>query len=103
MDMRHQQLGTPDELAVLLPFDGAHGDSAAFLHIEAIGLARVHFGVGSAVAMKGALADLRVDAPGDEESDVDVVVFKLQRFVEAKQGVLGGAIGRAKRKTEQAR
>ena len=102
MDMRHQQLGTPDEFAMLLPFDGSHGDSAAFLHIEAIGLARVHFGVGSAVAMKGALADLRVDAPGDKEGDIDVVVFQLQRFIETEQGMLGGTIGRAQREAEQA-
>ena len=100
--MRHKQLGTPDEFAVLLPFDGSHGDSAAFLHIEAIGLARVHFGVGSAVAVKGTLADLRVDAPRDEEGDIDVVVFQLKRFVEAEQGMFGGTIGRAQREAEQA-
>ena len=78
MDMRHQQLSTPDEFAVLLPFDGAHGDSATFLYTEAVGLSGVHFGVGGAVAMKGAFANLRVDAPGDKEGDVDVVVFQLQ-------------------------
>ena len=78
MDMRHQQLGTPDEFAMLLPFDGAHGDSAAFLYTESVGLSGVHFGVGGTVAVKGAFADLRVDAPGDKEGDVDVVVFEFQ-------------------------
>ena len=78
MDMRHQQLGTPDEFAVLLPFDGPHGNLAAFLHAEAVGLSCVHFGVGGAVAMKGTLANLRVDASWDEEGDVDVVVFEFQ-------------------------
>ena len=78
MDMRHQQLGTPDEFAVLLPFDGPHGNLAAFLHAESVGLSCIHFGVGSAVAVKGTLADLRVDAPRDKEGDVDVVVFEFQ-------------------------
>ena len=88
---------------MLLPLDGADGDFSAFIDIEAVGLARVHLGVGGAVAVERALADLRVDASRDEEGNVDVVVFKLQRLVETEQGVLGGAIGRAKRKTEQAR
>ena len=102
MDMCHQQLGTPDELAVLLSFDGAHGDSAAFLYTEAVGLSCIHFGVGSAVAVKGALADLRVDASWDEEGDIDVVIFQLKRFIEAEQGMLGGTISRAQWKAEQA-
>ena len=51
MDMRHQQFRTPDEFAVLLPFDGPHGNLAAFLHAEAVGLSCVHFGVGSAVTV----------------------------------------------------
>ncbi len=102
MDMRHQQLGTPDELAVLLSFDGAHGDSAAFLYTESVGLSCVHFGVGGAVAVKGAFADLRVDAPRDEEGDIDVVVFQLQRFVEAEQGMFCGTVGRAQWEAEQA-
>ncbi len=103
MDMRHQQFRPSDELAVLLSFDGTHSDLAGFLHAEAVGLSSVHLGVGSAIAMQGALADLRVDAPRDEESDVDVVIFQLQRFIKAKQGMLGGAIGRAQREAEQAR
>ncbi len=78
MDIRHQKLGFPDEFSVFLPFDGAHGDGAAFVDVEAVGLAGVHLGVGRAVAHEGALADLRVDAPGDEEGDADVVVFQLQ-------------------------
>ena len=102
MDMRHQQLGTPDELAVLLPFDGSHGDSAAFLYTESVGLSCIHFGVGSAVAVKGALADLRVDAPWDKEGDIDVFIFQLKRFIEAEQGMLGGAIGRAQWEAKQA-
>ena len=48
--MRHQKLGFPDELAVLLPLDGTHGDFAAFLHAEAVGLSGIHLGVGGAVA-----------------------------------------------------
>ena len=95
MDMRHQQFCTPYEFAVLLPFDGTHGDGSAFVHIEAIGLSRIHLGVGCAVAHQRARADLRVDATRDEEGDVDVVVFKLQRLIEAKQGVLGSTISRA--------
>ena len=75
MDVCHQQFRTPDEFAVFLPFDGAHGDGSAFLHAEAVGLSRVHLGMGRAVAMKGTLADLRVDTPRDEEGDVDVVVL----------------------------
>ena len=103
MDICHQQFRPADEFAVLLPFDGTYGDLAAFLDTQAVGLSRVHLGVGCAVAHQRALADLRVDATWDEEGNVDVVVFKLQRLVETEQGVLGGAIGRAKRKTEQAR
>ena len=103
MNICHLQLGATDEFAVLLPLDGTHGNLTAFLHAEAIGLTCIHLGVGCAVAHQRALADLRVDASGDEEGNVDVVVFKLQRLVETEQGVLGGAIGRAKRKTEQAR
>ena len=95
MDIRHQQLGATDEFAVLLPLDGTHGNLTAFLHAEAIGLTCIHLGVGCAVAHQRALADLRVDATRDEEGDVDVVVFKLQRLIEAKQGVLGSTISRA--------
>ena len=84
MDMRHQQFRPANEFAVLLPFDGTHGNLAAFLHAEAIGLPCVHLGVGSAIAMQGAFADLRVNTPGDEEGDVDVVVFQLQRLVKAE-------------------
>ena len=101
--MRHQQLGAADEFAVLLPLDGTNSDFAAFLHIEAISLSRIHLGVGRAVAVQGTLADLRVDASWDEEGDTDVVVFQLQRLVEPEQGMLGGAIGRAQRETEQTR
>jgi len=95
MDIRHQKLGFPDEFSVFLPFDGAHGDLAAFVDVEAIGLACVHLGVGRAVAHQCTLADLRVDAPRDKECDADVVVFQLKRFVEAEQGMFGGAVGRA--------
>ena len=102
MDMRHQQFRPSDELAVLLSFDGTHSDLAGFLHAEAVGLSSVHLGVGSAIAMQGTLADLRIDAPRDEESDIDVVVFELQGLVEAKKSMLGGAIGRTQREAEQA-
>ena len=51
MDVCHQQFRTPDELAVFLPLDGAHGDGSAFLHAEAVGLSRVHLGMSRAVAM----------------------------------------------------
>ena len=57
---------------MFLSFDGADGDFAAFVHIEAVGLARVHLGVGGAVAVECALADLRVDASGNEEGHADV-------------------------------
>ena len=77
MDIRHQKFGFPDEFSVLLPFDGAYCDLAAFVDVEAVGLSRIHLGVGCAVAHEGALADLRVDASGDEEGDADVVVFQL--------------------------
>ena len=78
MDMRHQQLGAADELAVFLPLDGPHGNLAAFFYAEAIGLSCVHLGMGSAVTVQCALANLRVDAPWDEEGDVDVVVLEFQ-------------------------
>ena len=78
MDICHQQFRPSNELTVFLPFDGAHGNLAGFLHAEAIGLSCVHLGMGSAIAMKGALADLRVDASWDEEGDVDVVVLEFQ-------------------------
>ena len=82
MYIRHQQLGASDKLPVFLPLDGTHGDGAAFVHIEAVGLTCVHLGMGRAVTHQCALADLRVDASWDEESDIDVVVFQLQRLVE---------------------
>ena len=78
MDIRHQKLGFSNELSVFLPLDGAHGDGTTFVDVEAVGLARVHLGVGRAIAHESALADLRVDASGDEEGDTDVVVFQLQ-------------------------
>ena len=78
MNIRHQQFCPSDELAVFLSFDGAHGNLAGFLHAEAVGLPCVHLGMGGAIAMKGTLADLRVDASWDEEGDVDVVVFEFQ-------------------------
>ena len=95
MDIRHQKLGATDELAMALPFDGAHGDFAALIDIEAVGLAGIHLGMGRAVAVEGALADLRVDAPWDEESHADVVVFQLQRLIEPEQGMFRRAIRRA--------
>ena len=103
MDMRHQKLGLADQFPVFLPFDGAHGDGTAFVDVEPVGLPRIHLGVSRAVAVQGALADLRIDAPWDEEGDTDVVVFQFQRLVEPEQGVLGGAVGRAQRETEQSR
>ena len=75
MDMRHQKLGLANQFSMFLPLDGTHGDLAAFVYIEAVGLAGVHLGMGRAVAVEGALADLRVDASRDEEGDADVVVF----------------------------
>ena len=75
--MPHQQLGAADEFAVLLPFDGTDSDFATFLHIEAVGLSCIHLGVCRAVTVQRTLADLRVDAPRDEEGDADVVVFQL--------------------------
>ena len=88
---------------MLLPLDGADSDFTAFLHAEAVGLAGVHLGVGRAVAHQCALADLRVDTPGDEEGDVDVVVLELQGLVEAEQGMFGGAISRTQWEAEQSR
>ena len=77
MDICHQQFLPPDEFAVFLPFDGANGNFAAFLNTQAIGLSGIHLGMGGAVAMKGAFADLGIDASRDEEGDVDVVVFQF--------------------------
>ena len=84
MDMCHQQLGAPDEFTMLLPFDGTHGNSAAFFYAESIGLACIHLGMGRTVAMKSTFADLRVDTPRDEEGDVDVVVFQFERLIETE-------------------
>ena len=94
MDIGHQQLAATDEFAVALPFDGAHGDGTAFVHIEAVGLSRVHLGVGGTVAHQCTFADLRVDASRNEEGDVDVVVFQLQRLVETEQSMLRRTVGR---------
>ena len=77
MDIRHQKLGFSNKFSVFLPFDGAHGDFAALVNVEAVGLSCVHLGVGCAITHEGTLADLRVDASRDEESDADVVVFQL--------------------------
>ena len=101
--MRHQQFGFPDELAVLLPFDGSHRNGTAFVNVEAIGLPSVHLGVGRAIAHQGALADLGVDAARDEESNVDVRILQFQRLIEAEQGVLGSTIGRAQGESKQSR
>ena len=90
--MCHQQFGLADELTVFLTLDGFYGDGAAFVHIKAVGLPRIHLGMSRAVTHQGTLTDLCVDAPRDEEGDVDVGVFQLQRLIEAEQGVLGGAI-----------
>ena len=103
MDMCHQQFRAANELAMLLPFDGTHSDGTAFIDIEAVGLSCVHLGMSRAVAVQGALADLRVDASRDEESDVDVVVFQFQRLIKPEQGMLGRTIRRPQRKSEQAR
>ena len=86
---------------MFLPFDGTHGDFAAFVHVETIGLSGIHFGVGSAVAVERTLADLRVDTTGDEESDADVVVFQFQRLIKPEQGMFRSAIRRAQRKAEK--
>ena len=77
MNIRHQKLCFSNQFSVFLSFDGAHGNFATFVYIESVGLSRVHLGMGRAVAMKGTLADLRVDTPRDEEGDSDVVVFQL--------------------------
>ncbi len=103
MDMRHEQFGFADEFAVFLPFDGAHCDLSAFVHVKAVGLAGIHFGVGRTIAVEGTLANLSVDASGNEEGDSDVVVFQLQGFVETEQSVFGRTIGRAQRKAKQSR
>ena len=50
MNVRHQQLGAADKLAVFLPLDGPHGDLAALVHVEAVGLARALHGDGTAHA-----------------------------------------------------
>ena len=63
---------------MLLSLDGAYGDFAAFVDVEAVGLSSVHLGVGRAVAMQGAFADLCVDASWDKEGDAYVVVFQLE-------------------------
>ena len=84
MDIGHQQLGATDKFAVALTLDGPHSDGATSIHIEPVGLSCIHLGMGTAVAHQCALADLGVDASWDEEGDVDVVVFQLQRFVEAE-------------------
>ncbi len=94
MDVSHQQLGLANEFTVPLPFDGSYRDSSAFVHIQAVGLSSVHLGMGTAVAHQGTLADLRVDAAGDEEGDVDVGILQFQRFIEAEQGVFGGTVSR---------
>ena len=43
-----------------------------------------------------------ISVPGDEEGDLDVGVFQLQGLVESEEGVLGGAVGRAERESEEA-
>ena len=95
MDIGHQQLGATDKFAVALTLDGAHGDGAAFVHIEAVGLTCIHLGMSCAIAHQRTLADLCVDAPRDEEGDVDVVVLELQRLIKAEQGVFCGTVCRA--------
>ena len=82
--MCHQQFGLADKLAVFLSFDGAYRNGAAFVYVKTVGLPSVHLGVGGAIAHQGALADLRVDASWDEEGDVDVGIFQLQRLVKAE-------------------
>ena len=77
MNIRHQQLGTTDEFAVFLPFDGPHGDGSTLVHIEAVGLTGIHLGMGCAIAHESTLADLCVDAPRDEEGDADVIIFQF--------------------------
>ena len=77
---------------MFLPFDCPNCDGTAFVYIQPVGLSSVHFGMGGAVAMQGTLADLGVDASRDEEGDIDVGVFQLQRLLESEQSVLGGAI-----------
>ena len=91
--MSHQQFRLADEFAVFLLFDGPHGDGTAFVHIKAVGLSGIHLGVGCAVAHQGTLADLGVDAPGNQERDVDIGIFQLQRLIKAEQCMFGGAVG----------
>ena len=100
MDIRHQKLGFPDEFSVFLPFDGAYGDGATFIDVEAVGLAGVHLGVGRAVAHQGALADLGVDTPWDQEGDVDVGILQLQRLIESEQSVFGSTVSGAQGEAE---
>ena len=93
MDVCHQQLGAADEFTMLLPLDGSHGNLAAFFYAEAVGLSGIHLGMGSAVTVQCTFADLRVDTPRDEKSDVDVVVLQLQRLVKAEQSMFSCTIG----------
>ena len=51
--MSHQKLGFSDEFSVFLPFDGTHGDGAALVDVEAVGLAGIHLGVLFSVFFKG--------------------------------------------------
>ena len=84
MDVRHEQFRFSDEFTVLLAFDGTHGNGSTLVYIKTIGLSCIHFGMGCAVAMQRALADLCVDASRDEEGDANVVVFQFQGFVETE-------------------
>ena len=93
MNVGHEQLALADKFAVLLPLDGPYSDGAAAVHVESIGLAGVHLGMGRAVAHQGALADLGVDASGDQEGDMEVGILQLQRLIKAEEGVLGGTVG----------
>ena len=98
----HQQLLAADELLVFFLGDGLQGDFRAFGHVHAVGLTRVHLGEFLPGGEQGALGYLRAYAAGDEEGDLDVGVFQLQGLVESEEGVLGGAVGRAERESEEA-
>ena len=98
----HQQFLAADELLVLLFGDGLQGDFRAFGHVHAVGLTRVHLGEFFPGGEQCALGYLRADTARDEEGHLDVGVFQLQGLVESEEGVLGGAVGRAERESEEA-
>ena len=83
------------------PQDAADALAGAGVGIHAAGLAGVHLRMGGAVAFQGAQADGRIDAAGEDDGD-GCAGFKPERFEEALDSVLGGAVGGALRETEKA-